>query len=548
MSTTKVTASENTCTRWITGGAFVFGVALACTAFASPPTDNIVPIAPRTMPRIATVSPRYQSYNVEMAEVIGGNFWKPYTPASIAAMQAKSANAAFGGVGQDTTMFEARPPIDLANARLRKLAAALGPAYVRVSGTWANSVYFFDSNGTPPKVAPKGFNGVLTRKEWKEVVGFAHAVDAKLVTSFTISAGVRNARGVWMPVQARKLAAYTKSIGGKVAAAEYFNEPDMPAFGGAPKDYDAADYARDFAVFRRFAAKDLPDMKIVGPGSVGEGVLMPSLAGDSPMKAGYVSTEAMLSATPRPVFDIFSYHFYGAVSLRGASMGAAAQTTAADALSDTWLDRTEKGYDYYVKGLRDRFEPDKSVWITETADAAAGGNPWASTFLDSFRYLNQLGRMAQNGVQAVFHNTLASSDYGLLDPNTFEPRPDYWAALLWRRLMGTTVLDAGPTQPDLHLYAQCLRGHPGGVSVLVINNSRDRAQTLDLPISAERYTLSAMRLEDHVVKLNGRVLALGAGNELPPLRGEHVASGRVQLTPATITFFAIPGAGNPSCR
>lgn len=37
-------------------------------------------------------------------------------------------------------MFQARPSIDLTNARLRKLAAALGPAYVRVSGTWAMAV------------------------------------------------------------------------------------------------------------------------------------------------------------------------------------------------------------------------------------------------------------------------------------------------------------------------------------------------------------------------------------------------------------------------
>src|SRR5690242_15308939 len=36
-------------------------------------------VAPATLPRIATVDERYQSYNVEMAEVIGGNFWKPYT-------------------------------------------------------------------------------------------------------------------------------------------------------------------------------------------------------------------------------------------------------------------------------------------------------------------------------------------------------------------------------------------------------------------------------------------------------------------------------------
>jgi heparanase len=30
------------------------------------------------MPRVGTVGERLQSYNVEMAEVIGGTFWKPY--------------------------------------------------------------------------------------------------------------------------------------------------------------------------------------------------------------------------------------------------------------------------------------------------------------------------------------------------------------------------------------------------------------------------------------------------------------------------------------
>jgi hypothetical protein len=76
--------------------------------------------------------------------------------------------------------------------------------------------------------------------------------------------------------------------------------------------------------------------------------------------------------------------------------------------------------------MRDRFQPGKPAWITETADAACGGNPWAATFLDSFRFLDQLARLAKHGVQAVFHNTLAASEYGLLDQGTFAPRPNYW--------------------------------------------------------------------------------------------------------------------------
>ena len=147
------------------------------------------------------------------------------------------------------------------------------------------------------------------------------------------------------------------------------------------------------------------------------------------------------------MFEAFSYHFYGAISKRGAALAPQAMTTAEAALSEDWLTRTEVTEAFYA-GLRDRFEPTRPLWVTETADAAAGGNPWASSFLDSFRYIEQLGRLAKRGVQVVIHNTLASSDYGFLDEQTLTPRPNYWAALLWRRLLGTTVLDTGrPPSP-----------------------------------------------------------------------------------------------------
>jgi heparanase 1 len=187
------------------------------------------------------------------------------------------------------------------------------------------------------------------------------------------------------------------------------------------------------------------------------------------------------------------------------------------------------------------------MWVTETADAACGGNPWASTFLDTFRYVDQLGRLARRGVNVVYHNTLASSEYGLLDQDTFEPRPDYWGALLWRRLMGTTVLDTGEGSSSVHEYAHCLRDTPGGVAVLAVNTSRD-VHPLDLPIAAERYTLTAPRLDGSDVLLNGQPLALQAGDALPPLSGEEVAPGRIELAPSSITFLRIAGASNPSCR
>ena len=502
--------------------------------------DQSVVIQPGSLPSIGVIDERFQSYNVEMVEIIGGDFWKPYGPDGTVATPS-SAPLGQGVVGQDPNLFQALPPLDTANTRLQKLAAALGPAYIRVSGTWANSVYFHDSDGPPPANAPQGFNGVLTRKQWKGAIDFARAANAALVSSFTISAGVRDHNGVWKTDQAVKWLAYTKAAGGRIAAAEFFNEPTMPTYGGSPKGYDAAAYARDFAVFRPFVKRAQPDMAIVGPGSVGEATLMP--AGGIP---GMIRTDDLLSASPRPVFDVYSYHHYAAASIRCAAMGPQTQTTADAALSEEWLSLPDKSNNFYV-ALRDRNQPRKAVWVTEIADAACGGNPWAETFLDSFRYADTLGRLAKGGVSVLFHNTLASSEYGLLQWKTFEPRPNYWTALLWRRLIGTVVLDAGPSREGMHLYAHCLRGHPGGVAVLAINNSRTEIGTVRVTASSERYTLTADMLQSKIAKLNGGVLQLGANDELPSLVAVSEPAGPIRLGPASITFLAMPTAGNARC-
>jgi hypothetical protein len=225
-------------------------------------------------------------------------------------------------------------------------------------------------------------------------------------------------------------------------------------------------------------------------------------------------------------------------------MGGAGQTTPEAALSEDWLMCTVRDETFYA-ALRDQFEPGRPMWLTETGETACGGNPWASTFIDSFRYLNQLGVLAKRGVQVVAHNTLAASDYGLIDEATLIPRPNYWSALLWHKLMGTTVLDAGAVAPGVYLYAHCLRDHPGGVAVLAIN--ADRAASRDLAVggNATRYTLTAPDLMGSSVALNGHELNLGA--DLPQLNGEP-ASGQVKLAPVSITFLAFPNASNNSCR
>ena len=491
---------------------------------------------PSMMKMIGTVDVRFQSYNVEMVEVTGGRFWKPYSSTAAAAPVA-SAGATPGGI--DPSLFEQRKPIDLYNPKLRKLAAALGPAYVRVSGTWENTMYFQDSDATMPGATPDGFGGVLTRAQWKGVVDFSRAVDAKIATSFATSAGTRDA-GVWTPVEARKFLAYDKSLGGNIAAAEFMNEPTFASAAGVPDGYNGAAYGRDFLVFQRFFREAAPHAILLGPGSVGEGI-------DMVVPGRLLPSKDLLAASgPNPV-DAFSYHYYGGVSSRCANIGAAGTTPEA-ALTEDWLGRTDTVEAFYAK-LHDEYAPGKPIWLTETGQTACGGDRWASTFTDSFRYVDQMGSLARRSVQVIAHNTLAASDYALIDEATLTPRPNYWAALLWHRTMGTTVLDAGSAKAaKVHIYAHCMKGHAGGVTVLALNLDREAAQEIEIAGKSTRYTLTAPELMSRSVELNGKALALAVNGDVPTLVGIPFAGGKVPLPPASISFFSVAGAGNSACK
>ena len=508
--------------------AFVLLLAATPAARAQ---ETPVKLDPSAMQKRGTVDSRYLSFNIEMVEVTGGRFWKPYRSGPVTPPQP-------GAHAPAPDLYEYRPPIDLSNPRLRKLASALGPSFLRVSGTWANSTWFQDNDQPAAAQPPAGFHSVLTRAEWKGVLDFSRAVDAALVSSVAVSPGTRDAQGVWTPTQARALYDYTKSIGGHIAATEFMNEPTFASMGGAPANYTAADFGRDAKLFAAFLHQESPGTLYLGPGGVGEGI---SLA-PAGMPLHMLSSKDLLEASG-PVFDIFSYHFYGGVSRR-----CGGHLTVDQALTADWLGRTDTVESFYA-ALRDQYLPGKPLWLTETAEAACGGDPLAGQFVDTFRFLNQLGSLAQRGVQVVMHNTLSASDYGLLDEQTLDPRPDYWAALLWRRLMSPTVLDPGSAgDATLHLYAQCLPKHKGGVTLLALNTDPHNPRMISLPGATESYTLTAPDLTSTTVLLNDAPLRANPDGSLPALHAQYSHAGDVTLAPLSVTFLAMPQAKNAACR
>jgi heparanase len=478
------------------------------------------PLDLTNLAKTGEVDPRFQSYNVEMVEVTGGRFWAPY-----------------GGPAGE--LYRMRPPLDLSAKRIRALAKPLGPAYMRVSGTWANSTYL-PLEGEKLEGIPTGFNQVLTRDQWRGVVAFAKAVDAKLVTSFPASAGARDADGAWTPVQAQRLLDLTREAGGSIYGAELFNEPSVPPFGGFPKGYKASDFARDYRIFHAWARKAAPDMKLTGPGSASEGTMLKHTPENE--ARGFLESENLLRENPA-MLDIFSYHFYGSASVRCATTGGG---TKERALDHDWLDQTLIDYAFYAN-LRDTYAPGKPIWLNETAQAACGGSPWASTYLDSFRYLNQLGVLAQKGVQVVAHNTLAASDYGLVDYDTMTPRPNYWAALLWKQTMGPKVLAAPLSpSPELRLFAHCLPAKKGGVGLLAMNIGA-APQTLDLGKAKAMIWQMGGDTDTRDVLVNGLSPSVRDDGKVINLGGKTVRE--IQKIPAkSIAFFAVPEARNKACR
>ena len=506
-------------------------VGISISSVQAAPTSEAIKLEVSDMPLVRTVDERFQSFQIGMSHLTGGDTWVSYD----AMPEGKILRDYAGDL---SAIREPRAPVDLDNQRLRNLAAGLGPFYVRYGGTTTNSVYFQNNDEPRLEEVPEGYGRLLTRAAWKGGIDFAKAVDARIVTGFTVSSGVRDDSGVWTPEHAKPWLDYTKSVGGEIYAAEMFNEPNMAAYDDMLEDYGASDFARDYAAFSAFMEQAAPEIKLAGPGDVETGP-------DRDGMPGVPDAEDYLSAQPTPQVDILSYHYYGALSERCAPPDSEMGISAANALSEEWLARQDRSLQKRIE-LRDKYAPGAPIWNTETGSAACGGTRWAPTFLDIFRYLDTNARLAKQGLDAIFTHALISGSNGVIDEKTFMPNPNYWAALLWQRFMGTRILDAGPLRPGLHLYAHCQRGNSEGVTVLAIN-LEDEPANISVSGPAELYAMTAPELQSKTVLLNGKPLELTDGDELPTIAPAKLEGGEVMLAATSANFITLPQANNANC-
>ena len=489
---------------------------------------------------IRTVNDKLMSYNVEFTEVTGGTFWKAYTPEQIAGTEKFDVGGASDIASAMANLMQVYPPIDLYNEKLRKLAKEFGPVWVRVSGTWATKTYYaFDGEETP-----EGYQNRLTKEQWIGVLDFVKAIGAKLLISVANCEGLHKADEPWNPSQAEKIFALTKEYGATIDAVEFTNEPNMLDITGFPPGYTAENYVRDEDLFHRWVRDNYPETLIVGPcntgGSMGDADKQQEFAGGGiELLTGNNATCDDLMRGAKEPLDVYSYHYYNGISERLELVMPAMHWSSDKVLTESYLNVAPLNCKLNIP-YRDKYCPNGEMWVTESGDAGGGGDTWASTYVDVFRTLNELGTFSTLTDGVIFHNTLASSDYGWLKHGTFEPRPNYFAVLLWSRLMGTTVYDSEiPVSEGAHVFCHSRKDGKDGCVYLVINNSLKDLTTVELPGEATRYTLDGNGdMRSTTAYLNGRALKLGEEDSLPILEGE-VVSGTVELAPGSCTFLVI---------
>jgi heparanase 1 len=355
---------------------------------------------------------------------------------------------------------------DFSDPVLATLVKQLAPTKLRVGGTASHGLVWTGAPGACGCCGPPARGALYLSTTCFDALGtFAAATGARLVFDF---APTRAAPGTpaapWNASDAAALFAH--------AAAQ----PYAAALWGwqvGNEDSDdvttGAQLGRDFLTVRALARAHGLGGALVGPS-------LPKQAYAPEWLADYAN--ATFGA-----LDLWAVHIYAGVD-------------KADATGRSFVERaTYAGWGKSVEkwvAFRDAaMAPTTGVNVEETAAAVIGGIPNATDrYIDGFYWLTIMGAAGVAGAAQVNRQDFAGwsfigrpSNYQLAGPPgwtngsaALRPRPDYYSTVLWKQLMGPTLLNAtaaGAAAADVTVFASCAaaaaRAPRGAVALAYIN-------------------------------------------------------------------------------
>ncbi len=501
----------------VIAGQFDHGPALEDRDVSIRPPSDVPPLSVAlsidTSTVLRSVDERYLSFAIDTSVVVGGKWWNP---------KAEGREPRSGGVHA--------PVFDFDRPRLDALTRALAPAYLRIGGSEADKLFYGVEPGAEGDEPPPGYESVLTRDQWDGVCRFAKRNELDLVMTLNAGPGPRDRAGRWQSENAEALLEYTRAQGCRVAHWEFGNELNLFWFvQGLSKQVDPSQYVEDLRRLRSLVAEYHPDALVSGQSAAFWPVLGEPLG-------FFFGFQTQFARRGGAYTDTFGWHYYPQQGRRGPF--ASRRATPGRLLHPDNLDEVVH-WARHNMALRDSYSPGRPLWLGETGHAQFGGEPGISDrYLASLWWLDQLGLLAVHGHDVVVRQTLCGSNYQLVTATDLEPLPDYWASLLWKKLMGTEVLAARAEGSDkVRVYAHRT---PDGKSVasLIINlNPRRRVQVegTEFGPSARVYRITSEDLFGTKVRLNGRPLKLLDARTLPELSGAPVPP-KLIINPLSYAF------------
>jgi heparanase 1 len=422
------------------------------------------------------VDPCYLSFSIDISVLAGGYWWE-------------------GSDGMRRGLGKLRvPPLNLQSPKLDRLVQALGPAYVRVGGSEADRIHYFEA---PPDAK---YSLVLTRQMWDELHDFVQRNQLKLF--FTLKYGLekRSLHGGWCGGAIEQLLSYSREKNYRIDVCELGNELNAYwVFHGPTAQPQAKKLAADYHTFVKVVKTAFPQTKIIGPGSAFWPRLGETLRPFSNITRPFLAT-CRQQGTP---LDIVDWHYYPFQSQR--SPLHTRRATLQNIVKPKALNEYQK-YARQMRRRRDEFFPDAQLWTGETGSAQCGGQPKLSDrFASRFWWADQLGAGAITGHTVMIRQCLIGADYGLVDRLTQRPRPDYWLSWCWKRLMGQRVYRLSCSHSLLRCYCHSTPQSQGR-TVLLINLSGKPliVHHVGLGPLVRQYCLTANKLSSKRIFINGK--------------------------------------------
>ena len=168
---------------------------------------------------------------------------------------------------------------------------------------------------------------------------------------------------------------------------------------------------------------------------------------------------------------------------------------ATNVLNTTFLDQTAAIGKMVVSAVRS-VSPTMKIWAGEIGPHNGAGSPRlypncadnkvCGRFGSALWYADSMCSKAKVGYGAFFRQDFIGADYGLLNYSSYAPSPDYWTLVLWRRVVGSAVIDVTlqSSAPAVRVYGFCAT-RTGSMTLVFLNLSPTEAVCVSPPEIAQ---------------------------------------------------------------